>query len=255
VLIGVAVAVVVGLVFGIGLLAFGGHSGGRRAGPLTSSEHTLLVSRRQPTAFKSVREALDKAAPGDHVRVVDEQIEEQLYLERKLWDAEVVLESGLDKPVVWTAPSRFEPDRPLVSLVNVGGLRIKGFMLDGEDRIQEGVRFLGHCPGLVLEGVQLKRFRAHDVHLMNCEGERNRKIGLVAVRTVAGTAKRESAFAFTIHKNIPAVQQTQELVVRDCRFEGPYEKPVQVTGVMDRVEWANNLRLAEDGSQAVVPQP
>ncbi len=254
-LIGVAVVVVVGLFFGIKLLAFGNHSRGGRVDNLSATPHTLVVSRKQLSAFKTVREALDKASPGDHVRVMDELVQEQLYLERKVWNAEVVLESGLDRPIVWSAPSRFEAERPLLSFVNVGGLRIKGFTFDGEDRIQEGIRFLGHCPGLVLDGVQLQHFKSHEVHLLSCEGEKDRKVGLLGVRALTGHAKKEPAFAFTIAKDVPSVQQTQELIVRDCRFEGPYAKPVQVTGVMDRVDWANNLRLAADGSQTAVPQP
>jgi serine/threonine protein kinase len=255
VLIGVAVVVVVGLVLGIALFVFGNHSGNRKVNSPASSQHTLIVSRRQPDAIKTVREALDKAGPGDRIKVMDEQLQEQLYFERKTWDTEVVLESGLDKPVVWSAPIRFDADRPLVSFVNVSGLRIKGFTFDGEDRVHEGLRFVGHCPGLVLEAVQVQYFKSHEVRLLNCEGEKDRKVALLGVRTLTKLSKKSPAFAFTIVKDIPSVQQTQELIVRDCRFEGPYDKPVQAIGVMDRVEWVNNVRVAADGAQAAVPQP
>ena len=48
-------------------------------------------------------------------------------------------------------------------------------------------------------------------------------------------------------------QQTQELIVRDCKFEGPYSRPVEVSGSVDRSEWVHNTHVIGDQRVALPP--
>ena len=49
-------------------------------------------------------------------------------------------------------------------------LRIRALTLDGDERVEELVHITGHCPGLILEHLQIMRFTQWGVMLANCEG-------------------------------------------------------------------------------------
>src|SRR5262249_31421543 len=117
---------------------------------------TLIVSQAgKEGSYKTFRDALKAARPGDKIVIEDEKIEETLLIEESGTNRltkDLRIESGLDnnKKVVWSCPERPKDER-FVSLGNAEGVRIKGFVFDGKNRIPDAIRLAGHCAGLTLE--------------------------------------------------------------------------------------------------------
>jgi hypothetical protein len=119
----------------------------------------------------------------------------------------------------------------------VAGLRLKGFVFDGQDRIPELLVVTGRCPGLVLEDVTFERFTRGAVACWNCVGEGNP----VVLRRLRAVTTRPVDWALNFNARptvIPALNQ--DVTVLDSRFEGPFRAAVQFAGPVARVVFRRN---------------
>jgi tRNA A-37 threonylcarbamoyl transferase component Bud32 len=188
----------------------------------------VLRSGASETPFPSVREALLKARRGDRVSVHRPILEERLMLTTKdqLPDGVVLEGDGSSgRPVLWRLPAGAPAGQPLLSVSGVAGLSVRGFLLDGQDRLHDLVHLEGRCPGLTLEDLHLKGFRRSAVQLSNGSGEPTRPILLQDLRitTLVGSP------AAVVLGAGPG-QTSQHVQVRDSRFEGPYQAILQIGG-------------------------
>jgi serine/threonine protein kinase len=236
--------------FGIALLLltivwlmFGGHRAEapsvRSEAPPAAPSTTLIVTRAEvPGAFKTVDEALTQAHPGDRIVVQDETLEEDLILEDGRRGKQVTIESGFPgKPVRWTCPAN-RNDKFIV-LANLEGLHVKGFILDGQNRVADLIALSSGCPGLVLEDVQLQGFNRAAVTIKNCVPNlAGDGITFQDIRTT--TAKEaQAALLFQVDpKNLPAANR--RVTVRNCCFEGPYKAAVELAGPIIDMEFQHN---------------
>ena len=146
-------------------------------GPSQQSEHsavTLIVGglpvRDPAVSSRLSRSALERARPGDRIVLKEDTIYEQVRLENRKWQPEVVLELAPGKAGIWHAPEGADPKKPLLFLNDVEGLRVQGLTLDGDERVEELVHITGHCPGLISGTPANQRFTQWGVMLANCEG-------------------------------------------------------------------------------------
>lgn len=210
---------------------------------------TLTVSQAgKEGSYKTFRDALKAAKPGDKIVIEDEKLEEPLVIEESGKDRiakDLTIESGLEgnKKVLWTCPDRPKDER-FVSLGNVEGVRIKGFIFDAQNRVPDAVRLAGHCPGLTLEDIHLLNFTRTGILVANCAGKADAKVTFSRVR-ISGPEKERAVFLsakLTMASN-------QYLSFSDCRFEGNYKvAAVLIEGPMSDVEFKHNrIWNAENG--------
>jgi hypothetical protein len=186
---------------------------------------TWYVTRSDgPGSFLTVREALAKARGGDRIVVLDDHIEEPLILTDGQRGREVTVEAGnRSRRVRWACPPNPTEGR-FICLANLQGFRLKGFVLDGKDQVQDLVVLSGPCAGLVLEDLCLQGFKRCGIAARNCCGRgETEPVTLRAVRTVSRRPEAEAGLSFQgDDKSGPAANQHWR--VTDCRFEGPYSK-------------------------------
>lgn len=186
----------------------------------------LVVSHSGENAIRTVGEALRRAKDNDHIVVMD-NIEEQLEVTEAKKD--VVIETPPGKAIVWRFPRNIASGKELVLLNGVGHLRIKGFILDGRNLVDQVVRITGHSPGLTLEDVQLRGFRYFGILFANCAGKHEEPVSLVRVQAPT-TEKKEAALAFAVSPAVSSPRINQHIVINDCHFEGAYKVPVMLIG-------------------------
>jgi serine/threonine protein kinase len=172
------------------------------AGP-TSRPH-LLVGKSQH--YGSVMRALDEAMAGDVIELLDELHEENLFLDpNRVATTQVTIRAGRAN-VVWKA--RFKNEKPLLNLSRARGLAIKDITfdgaIDGKRMVQDLVRVIGECPGLVLENLEFKNFGRTAVMVMNCAGDHDNPVKLKSLR--AAGPSPDPAFAPFYFDAIPQVQ-------------------------------------------------
>jgi eukaryotic-like serine/threonine-protein kinase len=210
-----------------------------------------------PNSYKTVRDALSQAREGDRILVQTGQLEETLLLEDGKRGKEVTIEAAHPKgPVRWLCPAAVK-DGYFIRIANLSGLRLKGFVFDGQNRARDLLVLEGSCPGLVLESLQLQGFQRSALATWNCVGKNEKEPVVVRGLRITGKADSESALAF--HANPQVVPGLNKyLLIQECRVEGPYKRAaVEVAGAVVDVELRRNrIFNCTDGVLfAKAPQP
>ncbi|MBV9122818.1 MAG: protein kinase, partial [Planctomycetes bacterium] len=216
----------------------------------------IVTDTGAPNTFRTLRDALIKARPGDHLMVREETLEEPLWLggdgpSGKDLVIEGAAPSG--EPVIWKIPEDFPTGRALVELTGTQGLRLSGFVLEGEGRVDYLATLSGPCPGLKLSDLQFRGFRRGAIRVANCTGTKERPVRLRGLLTFGGP-ESEAALVFEANPD----QLNRDLAVDDCRLTGPYQEVVRIQGPLAEVDFFHNrLFQAEKGFlfQKVTPSP
>jgi tRNA A-37 threonylcarbamoyl transferase component Bud32 len=168
-------------------------------------------------AFPTLREALAQARPGQRVQVRGD-LEEAVKLEGPgLHD--LVLEGVPRDPkaeprlAAWRPPANHPAGQPLLQVTGVPGLRVKGFLFDGQNRVQDGLAVAGVCPGLTVEDCQIQGCQRAGVVLRAARGEGKRPLTLDRVRVV-GSEKAAGEAAVLLAPGKNADDPVQYVTVR-----------------------------------------
>src|SRR5262249_53149693 len=144
-----------------------------------------------------IHQALEHARPGDHIALLDAEHREQLRLEGNRYK-DITIEPAGNNAVVWRLPTqRGTGELPLLELVNVPGLRVRGIQFDGENRVAKLVRLSGNCPGLSLEDSKLVGFTKTGLSVANCAGDANRPVQLLRIDAELSAMGADSALLFS----------------------------------------------------------
>jgi serine/threonine protein kinase len=227
------------LILIIWLLMPGGN-GKKRTTKTSSGAIYVVNSSGKEGTFRTVREALRAAREGDRIVIEDERWEEQLSIEEPTTgkrSRDITIESGLyNKPVLWACPDK-PRDNKFVNLANVEGLRLKGFIFDGQNRVPDVITLTGSCPGLSLEDVQLINFSRYGVAAWNCYGRPDARVTFSRVRIVGGGDKPSAVY---LHART-SMPPNQHLTFSDCRLEGPYKSgAVVIEGPTQDIQFKGN---------------
>jgi hypothetical protein len=172
--------------------------------------------------FKTLHDALKQAKPGDHVVVRERMLEETLDLNDGKLGKHVTIETDKDMsgPFVWTLPKNAKSGR-ILNLMDVEGLSIQGFTLDGQNRIDDLVLLSGRCSGLVLDSLRLEGFKGTGIQIVNCAGEPNWPVTVSRVAFVGGSKEKAKA-PMVVDVNPSIRLQNDNILIRDCRVLGNF---------------------------------
>jgi hypothetical protein len=212
-------AVVAVLVLGllIGAALFLGLFGGRSA----PAPQILRVGGQSGNAYGTIKQALEHAKPGDRIVLLDPEHREQLRLEGNR-HRDIAIEPAAGVEVSWKMPTQGgKRELPLLDLVNVSGVQVRGIRFDGEKQAEKLVRLSRSCPGLGLEDITLERFTRIGLSVANCAGDANRPVRLVRVKAKEPAPGAEAAVVFSAAKGLQP-PNNDFIVVEGCHFAGSY---------------------------------
>lgn len=210
-----------------------------RIDPNASVTHRVTQSG-QPGTFKTIREALGKAKPGDRIQLVDPIHYEQLEVEGSFGRGVTVQAGGSNQyPVIWRRPAEGPREQPLVKITNVSGFQLEGpVILDGDDEVPEVVTLEGNCPGVVLKSISFQRFAQHAIALRHCQGASHQPIVLEDLQLIA-SPKIDAPVGIGILGNQGNVE-TRHVFVQESRFIGHLVGAIQVTADAVDIQIRNN---------------
>jgi hypothetical protein len=220
---------------------------GGRTGP-----RTLYVTAQKDKAdtYLTLGDALLRARPGDRILVQKETHEEQLSLVDGRFGNRVTIEGDVaaGSRVRWRMPRAIKDQKAaFIELFKVEGLHLKGFILDGDNRVNDLVELFGRCPGLTLEDVAFQGFNRCAVNISHCSGRSDKPVSLVGLR-VTTSKKVEAALRFGFRQNIVDPRGNDHIRVINCMFVGPYESAIELIGPEQSVEFRGNRFFeAENG--------
>jgi phosphate ABC transporter phosphate-binding protein len=217
-------------------------SSGRRTLVVTKDPilSRLLGNRHRAT----LRQALEQAESGDVIRVIADDLgdrnafgkigffRDRIALTEK-FPKNVSLE-GFDADgnpglVLWEPPEDDGNTTPLLSVANVANLSVRGFEFKSEARIDSLVAVSGYCPGLRLEDCQINVGSMNGLVAEYARGHRNDRIVFQRLRFAAPLLLKAAAAIVLQAKND---KPCQEMLISDCRFEGPCEVGLRLQGPM-----------------------
>ncbi|GIW82189.1 MAG: hypothetical protein KatS3mg105_3996 [Gemmatales bacterium] len=185
--------------------------------------------------FRTLHEALAKAAPKTRILIEKDFLEETLVVPAIPADRlqGISIESGLEKGkrVVWACPSKA---KDFIKISNVeDGLVIKGFEIDGKDQIDNLIVLTQRCQNIVLEDLHLTGFKEAGIQLFNCYGTKEQPNVIHNVRITANSsssvANNKNKVAVSL-RSISSMPANDSFTFENCRFEGPFAAAVEVNG-------------------------
>jgi serine/threonine protein kinase len=244
---GAAVGVVgAGLVLAASLV--GWRSLGKRTGDTLPHTRRYVMHQFVTGAFRRIRDAVANSEPGDHIVIKADWWDEQLDL-RNVRD--ITIEGDPEMNVVWHYPGGSRTGRSLLVVDSVENVRISGLTLDGQFGVAEIIRATGHCPGLTLENVTLTGSNVNVISLASCAGTSERPVSLAGLK-ITTEYPIESGLSFEINNKIKDPKINENIVVRDCLFQGPFKSAcrLDVPTALERLTFLNNKFLSSAGAEA-----
>ena len=213
----------------------------------TPAPRTLIVAANpEAGAFATIADAVQHARAGDRIEVRATTWEECVSISAESTVGQgIVLEGRApgSKPVVWRLPRGANDGKPLLRINGVGGVRVRGFTFEGQDRLRELIVLCGSCPGVTVEDAYCTGFLNNAITLQNCSGTEQQPVTLQRLRIVP---IRPAASAISLVS--AAGEASRAIRVRECRLEGPYQAAVTISGHVADIEFANNrIFNAADG--------
>jgi hypothetical protein len=211
----------------------------------------VTTQKDKPDSFSTIEAALLKARQGDRIVVQKDVHEEQLLLEDGRYGNRVTIEA--EGRVLWRMPKTLKDQKPaFIELFKTEDLHLKGFTLDGDNRVDDLVALFGRCPGLTLEDITCQGFKRSAVNISHCSGRSDRPVSLSGLRAVT-TKKVEAALLFGFQPNIIDPRGNDHIRVVNCMFVGPYDAAVELKGPERDVEFQGNRFFEAESGFAYRP--
>jgi serine/threonine protein kinase len=181
--------------------------------------HTLFVNRAGgPTTFTRISDAVAAARPFDVILVQDETITDADIRIAKKPNLSIVAEPG--KTVLWKCPERASDGAKLLTLTEMDGFELKGFTLDGGNRVDTLIGVFDRCPGLTLQDVTLRNFKKYGVLVSDSQGTPEKPIRFAGVKFITNE-KDQTGLFFQLTRRLGDITKDQHIVVNgDCTFTG-----------------------------------
>jgi serine/threonine protein kinase len=191
------------------------------ATPTAEGTHrrSLVVNRAGgPGAFARLSDAVLAARADDLILVQDDTIIDADVRIGRTKNLSIVAEPG--RAVVWKCPEFAGEGAKLLTLSEMEGFELRGFTLDGANRVETLIGVFGRCPGLTLQDLTLRNFKKYGVLVSDAQGTPDRPIRLAGVR-FSVPDKGQTGIFFQLTGNLTGITKDQHIVVNnDCTFTG-----------------------------------
>jgi serine/threonine protein kinase len=212
------------------IIAFAGHGNNNQPPPPGSI--VRVSSTGEEGTVKDLKAAFRKVIAGGRIVVLDDTIETTPSAISGLQRG-VTLEAEAGKRVVWRLPPSWQPPEnekrtgptSFLTFGPLDGFRLRGFTIDGGDKVDDLVVVFDKCPGLTLEDVTLKGFNHSGVAFVSCKGTSDSRITLRDIK-VEGSPKAAAALSFRILPRSPITINSHIVVEDDLKTAGPIGKLV-----------------------------
>jgi eukaryotic-like serine/threonine-protein kinase len=169
--------------------------------------------------YLTVWDAIRNALPGDHIIVQGPEHEEELVFDNQPRKDLTIESEGA--PVHWRTP-KMKDSPVLVVLRSVEGLKLRGFIFDGDGRAKTGILLGGRCPGTTLEDLTIQGFTGSGLLIQNCEGEKGRPVTIKSLKiTTAADKQANAAVQF-----LTTVGSNRIIHFNELKLDGSFTTPI-----------------------------
>jgi serine/threonine protein kinase len=235
------------------LMALGafGNRGDRRPEnpPPPPAPQRLVVdtSASANASSQKVALVLMKARPGDHIIVRGPAVEEAWgNVANARIPAGITIEAEIPQ-MPWRLPASATDSKAVFTAANMDGIKLKGFVFDGQGRAENGIYVTGHCPGVTFEDCVVQNCKDAAVKLSNAAGDEGKPIRFVNSRLHGGATVKGVVYLFAA-PNLTSNKANGHVVLENCKLDGPGSALVLVEGSADALTFSNlHLTNATNG--------
>ncbi|MHB1424385.1 MAG: serine/threonine protein kinase [Gemmataceae bacterium] len=200
-----------------------------------------------PSIAEALKRLRGKSNSGARIIVQDDIEENDLFLDVP----RVRIEAEEGKTIHWRPSADPRPTK-LFMVSKAADVHIKGFTLDGDNRVDILVNLFHRCPGVRLEDLRLQGFKKFGIWITNCEGgeapERRIQFNRLEFAT---TDKPQAALFFSIEPGMrDAIPKNRYLTFHDCTFAGSgtaVKTPDPST--LENIDWPPNVEPQKGGRE------
>jgi eukaryotic-like serine/threonine-protein kinase len=228
-------ALIAGFAVAAGLIFFavywfvirGPHKPVDTSRPVAAAEAPLTVSKKPAAGqFQTVKAALEAATEGQRIVILDPIWDEELAVTRDLQKSRITIEGGENKDVVWTFPAGRQAQK-IIQLNNPEGWTIRNLTLAGNGDTMNGLVVTGNVAGLTIENMTFRDLKRAQLKFENCAGTEANRATVQRVRFIGNkSTPPDAGILFSASDADLAKKDSSNrnswVVVRDCRFEGPF---------------------------------
>jgi eukaryotic-like serine/threonine-protein kinase len=243
--IGIASGIVVGFIVLAGILAWIFSGTTKDTGATRSEPAVYYVNPHGGNkAATSIAEVLDRLR-GKTKQAARIIVQEDIAEHNVVIDVpHVSIEAEEGKTIHWRSSPKSEPTK-LFAVQKAEGVRIKGFILDGENRVDLLVNLWHRCPGTKLEDLKLQGFKKYAIWVTNCEGGEaaDRRVQFNRLEFIT-SAKEQTALFFSIEPGMRRqIPKNRYFAFHDCKFvgEGTKVKADDPTA-LGNIEWPPDVQ-------------
>ena len=156
----------------------------------------------------------------------------------------VRIEAEAGKTIHWR-PSSKPGGTKLLLVHKAENFHLKGFTLDGDNRINTLINLFHHCPGATLEDLKLQGFKQYGIWVTNCEGGETSDRYIRFNRLLFVTNKEDqTALFFSIQDSVrDSIPKNQFFTFHDCEFKGPGAKiKTPNLATLQNIEWPPGIQ-------------
>jgi hypothetical protein len=217
----VIVLAVVGVGIAVAYIFSGKSDSGQSAAPASAVYYVNRLGTKG--ASSSIAAAVEK------IRQQKSKHSARIIVQEDLAESDVVvdvpnvsIEADQGKRIRWRPSSRSNSLK-LLQVAKAEGFLLKGFDLDGDNRIGLLINLFHHCPGCRIEDVKLQGFKQYGIWITNCEGDESPDQHVVFNGlTFVTTAPEQTAVLFSIESGTRDIIPRNKFIdLHDCIFAGP----------------------------------
>jgi serine/threonine protein kinase len=241
----IASGIVLGLLLGIAILAWMFSSRTNGTTSLRTEPLVYLVnSHGDNNAAKSISEVLDRLRRTHRqtarIIVQDDLAESEVNID--VPNVRIEAEDG--KTIRWKpAPAAKTAPANLFTVNKAKNVEIRGFILDGDNRVDILVKLYHRCPGVKLENLKLVNFKKYGIWVSNSEGgDGPDRIQLQKLDFVVAQKEQTGVF-FSINAKIDGISKNRFFAFKDCNFLGN-GTPVKTDdpAALENIDWPPNVQ-------------
>jgi hypothetical protein len=207
---------------------------------VASTGRILIVNPRgSADDFRTIKDAVRQARPGDRIQIKTPMILESLLLDGRSQSlTDVTIESGRGEglSVVWAPQPNTSSTAHLLELNSCAGLTVRNIVFDGQGKIENAVRVTGHSPGLKLDQLLFRGNNKTGVRLSDASGESGRPVIVSGCRFQA-IGNTEGAIRVTA---TDPVSGSSEIDLVGNQVDGPFAAAILGEGPTGRLRVEQN---------------
>lgn len=187
-----------------------------------------VTSKGGSGTHKTIKSAILAGGSDSHIVIMDEEHQEQFEIEGTQGLRNITIEgwSTTNQPIVLGYSQSSDATKPLITLSNAAGVKLKNVLLRGNATDVEVLKCNGECPGMSITNVGITNYGRQGLVLQHFTGSKEQPARLTQLKS---WTDKEKDSAVRVEGNC------RDIVIEQGRFDGPFRAAITLAGPLQNM--------------------